>query len=94
MEYGTIIDTILCLVDGNWGEWSEWSTCTKTCKQGKQSRTRECNSPAPQYGGKKCNGTSSQKQVCNQNVPCPGKLWLSLTFFVLEITSLTKSNLL
>ncbi|XP_078374376.1 SCO-spondin-like [Oculina patagonica] len=62
---------IPCPVDGNWGEWSEWSTCTKTCKQGKQSRTRECNSPAPQYGGKKCNGTSSQKQVCNQNVPCP-----------------------
>jgi len=40
------------LVDGNWGEWSEWSTCTKTCKHGKQSRTRECNSPAPNMEGK------------------------------------------
>ena len=60
------------LVDGNWGEWSAWSACSKTCKQGKQSRKRECNSPAPQNGGKKCEGESSQDQVCNQNIPCPG----------------------
>ena len=60
-------------VDGNWGEWSVWSTCTKSCKQGKQSRTRECNSPAPQYGGKKCDGEAKESQICNQNVPCPGK---------------------
>ncbi|KAJ7352814.1 hypothetical protein OS493_033624 [Desmophyllum pertusum] len=60
-----------CPVDGNWGKWSEWSTCTKTCKEGKQSRSRECNSPTPQYGGKKCDGQSTDSQVCNQNVPCP-----------------------
>ncbi|XP_027059146.1 coadhesin-like isoform X4 [Pocillopora damicornis] len=60
-----------CPVDGNWGGWSEWSTCTKTCKQGKQSRTRKCNSPIPQYGGRKCDGQSSQTQICNQKVPCP-----------------------
>ena len=69
--------TLSCLVDGNWGQWSEWSTCTKTCKQGKQSRTRECNTPAPQYGGKKCDGEATETQVCNQNVPCPGKLGLA-----------------
>ena len=68
----------LCyLVDGNWAEWSEWSTCTKTCKQGKQSRTRECNSPSPEYGGKECDGEAKETQVCNQNVSCPGKLGLS-----------------
>lgn len=60
------------LVDGNWGKWSEWSTCTKTCKQGKQSRTRECNSPSPQYGGKKCDGSGKETQVCNDKVQCPG----------------------
>jgi len=65
---------LLLLVDGNWGEWGEWSTCTKTCKQGKQARTRECNSPAPKYGGKKCDGEAQESQVCNQNAPCPGKL--------------------
>lgn len=61
------------LVDGNWGEWSAWSTCSKTCKEGKQSRTRECNSPTPKYGGKQCEGNSSEKTTCNGNVPCPGK---------------------
>ena len=69
--------TTFCLVDGNWGTWGGWSTCTKTCKQGKQSRTRECNSPAPLHGGNKCDGEAEETQVCNHNVPCPGKLGLS-----------------
>ncbi|XP_068697131.1 A disintegrin and metalloproteinase with thrombospondin motifs adt-1-like [Montipora foliosa] len=60
-----------CPVDGNWGKWSKWSECSKTCKQGKQSRERECNYPSPKYGGKKCQGHSSQERVCNENVPCP-----------------------
>ncbi|XP_044178030.1 A disintegrin and metalloproteinase with thrombospondin motifs adt-1-like isoform X2 [Acropora millepora] len=60
-----------CPIDGNWGKWSEWSACSKTCKQGKQSRQRLCNYPAPRYGGKKCDGPSSQEQICNENVPCP-----------------------
>ncbi|XP_074625866.1 coadhesin-like [Acropora palmata] len=60
-----------CPVDGNWGKWSEWSSCSKTCKQGKQSRQRLCNYPAPRYGGKKCDGPSSQEQICNENFPCP-----------------------
>ena len=66
-------------VDGTWGEWSKWSTCTKTCKQGKQSRTRECNSPAPQYGGKKCDGESKDSRVCNEKVPCPGNNYSGMT---------------
>ena len=69
----------MLLVDGNWAEWSEWSTCSKTCKEGQQSRTRECNSPAPQYGGKVCEGDSNQTQVCNGDVPCPGTVRLFIT---------------
>lgn len=77
----TLNHPIALSVDGNWGEWSKWSTCTKTCKQGKQSRKRECNSPAPQYGGKKCQGYLREHQACNENVPCPG-IWSSnLCFF-------------
>ncbi|RMX56263.1 hypothetical protein pdam_00011446 [Pocillopora damicornis] len=71
METQVCNDKVPCPVDGNWGKWSEWSTCTKTCKQGKQSRTRECNSPSPQYGGKKCDGDGKETQVCNDKVPCP-----------------------
>ena len=66
-------DNVALLVDGNWGKWSLWSACSKTCKQGKQSRQRLCNYPAPRYGGKKCEGPSSQEKICNENVSCPGK---------------------
>ena len=74
-------------VDGNWGEWSEWSTCTKSCKQGKQSRTRECNSPAPQYGGKDCDGKPKETQICNEKVPCPGKAGIYIRFFKYFVVS-------
>ena len=60
-------------VNGNWGEWSEWSACSKMCKQGKYSRKRKCDSPAPQYGGMKCEGDANQDKVCNENIPCPGE---------------------
>ena len=65
--------SIAWLVDGNWSEWSKWSTCSKTCKQGKHSRGRKCDSPAPKYGGKKCQGESSEIEACNEKVPCPGE---------------------
>ena len=64
-------------MDGNWSAWSAWSTCSKSCKQGEQSRTRECSSPEPQYGGKKCEGSAGEKTVCNKDVPCPGNEVLS-----------------
>lgn len=72
--YVVATKTTFCLVDGKWGAWGGWSTCTKTCKQGKQSRTRECNSPVPQHGGKKCDGEGKETQICNEMVPCPGKM--------------------
>ena len=76
------------IVDGNYGPWSKWSTCSKTCKEGRQSRTRECNSPAPQYGGMNCTGDSNQSQVCNRDIPCPGirkVMWLIYVVQMLEI---------
>ncbi|XP_012505031.1 PREDICTED: complement component C6 [Propithecus coquereli] len=60
-------------VDGNWGCWSSWSTCDATYKR---SRTRECNNPAPQHGGKPCNGEKRQEEDCtfsimeNNGQPC------------------------
>ena len=74
-------------VDGNWGEWGEWRTCTKTCKEGKQSRTRECNSPAPQHGGKKCDGEAQESQVCNQNVPCPSEFGFTTALLLFFFSS-------
>ena len=65
------------LVDGVWGEWSDWELCPVSCGGAEHSRTRPCDSPAPQYGGKECtddgsNDTESRK--CNE-IPCLSKLY-------------------
>ncbi|XP_043345104.1 complement component C6 isoform X1 [Cervus canadensis] len=60
-------------VDGNWGCWSSWSSCDATYRR---SRTRECNNPAPQQGGKRCEGERRQEEHCtfsimqNDGQPC------------------------
>ncbi|XP_066096446.1 complement component C6 [Saccopteryx bilineata] len=52
-------------VDGNWGCWSSWSRCDVTYKR---SRTRECNNPAPQRGGKPCEGEKRQEEHCTFSI--------------------------
>merc|ERR1712080_707277 len=48
------------------GKWSEWSSCSKTCTGGK--RTRTCTHPAPQNGGKECEGEAVED--CNKERIC------------------------
>ncbi|XP_007948724.1 complement component C6 [Orycteropus afer afer] len=52
-------------VNGNWGCWSSWSTCDATYKR---SRTRECNNPTPQRGGKPCQGEKRQEEDCTFSI--------------------------
>ncbi|XP_061186916.1 coadhesin-like [Saccostrea echinata] len=66
-----------CPIDGGWsayGDFSEWGTCTVSCGGGMQERsqTRTCTNPAPQYGGKTCEGESinTEEQECNTH-HCP-----------------------
>ena len=64
------------LVNGGYSEWSEFKVCTVTCGGGIQTRSRLCNQPLPQHGGKNCSeqsqlGTALETKVCNSN-PCPG----------------------
>uniref|UniRef100_A0A6Q2XVT9 Thrombospondin 1b n=1 Tax=Esox lucius TaxID=8010 RepID=A0A6Q2XVT9_ESOLU len=59
-----------CPINGNWGPWSPWDTCSATCGGGSQARKRLCNDPAPQYGGKECQGDAKSTQLCNKNA-CP-----------------------
>ncbi|EHB16524.1 Complement component C6 [Heterocephalus glaber] len=60
-------------VDGNWGCWSSWSVCSAAYKR---SRTRLCNNPAPQQGGRYCEGEEQQEEDCtfsimeNSGQPC------------------------
>ncbi|XP_065054437.1 hemicentin-1-like [Rhopilema esculentum] len=63
---------IRCPIDGNWGPWQQWSQCTKSCgKDGKQIRSRKCDSPPPQYGGILCKGASEDGKNCFIKEHCP-----------------------
>ncbi|OCT77930.1 thrombospondin-2 [Xenopus laevis] len=66
---------IPCPINGKWGPWSPWSSCTVTCGGGLRERSRLCNNPKPQYGGKKCGGDPKEKEMCNkQDCPIDGCL--------------------
>ncbi|XP_028409018.1 uncharacterized protein LOC114531606 [Dendronephthya gigantea] len=61
-----------CPVDGNYSEWSKFTECDQTCGNGTQLRTRLCDDPAPNYGGRNCSilGPSEETRHCNPR-PCP-----------------------
>ncbi|XP_069819654.1 complement component C9-like [Dendropsophus ebraccatus] len=47
-------------IDGRWSCWKPSSTCVN----GEEIRTRTCNNPAPQLGGKPCPGESKKAVPC------------------------------
>ncbi|XP_031571665.1 uncharacterized protein LOC116305834 [Actinia tenebrosa] len=59
-----------CPIDGGWGEWGEWSRCSKTCGQGYITRSRKCDNPEPEYGGRDCGDLSVHTSTCKIR-PCP-----------------------
>ncbi|XP_061239478.1 hemicentin-1 isoform X3 [Bos javanicus] len=59
-----------CPVDGIWSEWSPWEECTRSCGRGNRTRTRTCNNPSAQHGGRPCEGTAVEIIMCNIR-PCP-----------------------
>uniref|UniRef100_A0A672RYJ4 Complement C6 n=1 Tax=Sinocyclocheilus grahami TaxID=75366 RepID=A0A672RYJ4_SINGR len=52
-------------VDGRWSCWSSWSTCDATLKK---HRSRTCNNPAPQRGGRPCQGPEKQVEECTVSI--------------------------
>ena len=69
--HGITISHLTPTVHGNWSVWSQWSECSTTCGTGTQDRERECNNPAPQYGGDNCTGVSAETRSCLDLPPCP-----------------------
>ncbi|XP_068096243.1 hemicentin-1 isoform X2 [Hyperolius riggenbachi] len=59
-----------CPVDGKWSAWGSWTPCSLSCGGGLRQRSRECSSPAPQYGGHKCKGKNYENELCNEDL-CP-----------------------
>ncbi|XP_060070843.1 uncharacterized protein LOC132550773 [Ylistrum balloti] len=68
--------TIFCPIDGQWSDWIEWSHCSISCKNtgedvGTTSRHRNCSNPPSQYGGKQCEGPTSETKECTPSKFCP-----------------------
>lgn len=59
-------------VHGRFSEWTSWGLCSSTCGVGLQFRTRECDNPLPQNGGRQCIGSSLDSKTCVSG-HCPGK---------------------
>uniref|UniRef100_H3DL88 Hemicentin-1 n=1 Tax=Tetraodon nigroviridis TaxID=99883 RepID=H3DL88_TETNG len=59
-----------CPVDGKWSSWVSWGACAVSCGGGTRQRTRLCASPAPQHGGRQCEGNDVHIDFCNSD-PCP-----------------------
>ncbi|XP_069815842.1 SCO-spondin-like [Dendropsophus ebraccatus] len=59
-----------CRLDGDWGTWTSWSSCSASCGEGTQTRSRQCDRPAPQNGGRHCVGDHRQRRPC-RGPACP-----------------------
>lgn len=62
----------LSTVDGKWSSWVSWGACSVSCGGGTRQRTRLCASPAPQHGGRQCEGSDVHIDFCNSD-PCPSE---------------------
>ena len=61
-----------CPIDGGYSEWSDFSPCSASCNSGTETRTRMCNQPKPEHGGKDCfrYGPAKETRSCFIKV-CP-----------------------
>nr|XP_056721510.1 coiled-coil domain-containing protein 27 [Euleptes europaea] len=53
-----------CPVDGMWSTWASWTPCPASCGLGVVRRSRQCNSPSPENGGRKCSGHGYEESSC------------------------------
>ncbi|KAL4239989.1 A disintegrin and metalloproteinase with thrombospondin motifs 14 [Mactra antiquata] len=51
-------------IHGGWSQWTTWSECSSPCGIGFKRRSRNCDSPEPQYEGNDCDGESDNSDTC------------------------------
>ncbi|XP_066234550.1 complement component C7 [Saccopteryx leptura] len=61
-EHGVLVQDEVGKVDGGWSCWSTWGPCV----DGKKTRHRECNNPAPSGGGESCTGETLESRQCGE----------------------------
>ena len=64
---------ISAITDGAWAGWQGWSKCTSQCGNGLRTRIRDCDNPAPRYGGKDCEGVSGEVELCYEHLCVDGQ---------------------
>ena len=60
-----------CPIHGAWSPWADLSSCSVACGVGVMRRSRECNYPAPMFGGLPCPGPAFVDLPCDTRIPCP-----------------------
>lgn len=73
-------------VDGKWSSWVSWGACSVSCGGGTRQRTRLCASPAPQHGGRQCEGNDVHIDFCNSDT-CPSESHYLLFALTLAVYS-------
>ena len=61
------------VVDGGWSKWTSWNKCPVTCDWGNHTRSRKCDNPSPQHGGRECKGKPVENRVCYAGKRCPSR---------------------
>lgn len=70
-------------VDGKWSSWVSWGACSVSCGGGTRQRRRLCANPAPQHGGRHCEGNDVHIDFCNSD-PCPSESY-SLLYSLVKL---------
>ncbi|XP_075434943.1 A disintegrin and metalloproteinase with thrombospondin motifs 13 isoform X2 [Ascaphus truei] len=55
----------VAVVHGAWSSWSPFSSCSRSCGGGVVIRKRQCNNPRSAFGGRNCEGSHLQAEMCN-----------------------------